>query len=111
MEFVIGAIVLFIAWSFIKAKARIHYANERQAQRDRNATAVNPTLNELMQAITNKINGHIRDTGAKPKMMLIDINVHMLFAQNNAYSAAIFDGIETVPAANIDGGLTWKILS
>ncbi|MEZ8717147.1 hypothetical protein AB6D81_14215 [Vibrio splendidus] len=55
MEFVIGAIVLFIAWSFIKAKARIHYANERQAQ----PTAVNPAFNELMQAITNKINGHV----------------------------------------------------
>lgn len=34
MEIIIGLVVAFLVWSFIKAKARIHYANKLQVERE-----------------------------------------------------------------------------
>lgn len=72
-----------------------------------------PGVAELVRGLQNYIAGYEKETGALPRMVMLDRNVHLLFANAGILreSESYFGKTSIVPAAGIEGGLIWRALS
>ncbi|WP_432745977.1 hypothetical protein ABXJ76_08385 [Methylobacter sp. G7] len=65
-------------------------------------------VDDLLNALDNYINDYEETNGRKPETILLDFNIHIMFAQAGVYKTNRFNGIRIEPIAGIDDGLTWK---
>lgn len=69
-----------------------------------------PSVQDLVRALQNFIAGYKEENGVTPKTVMLDYNVHLMFANAGVYKNGkdYFGNTEIIPVANIEGGLTWK---
>lgn len=69
-----------------------------------------PSAQDLLRALQNYIAGYKDENGFYPKTVMLDHNVHMMFAHVGIYrnGSDYFGETEIIPVANIEGGVTWK---
>lgn len=63
-----------------------------------------------MRALQNYIAGYKDKNGFHPKNVMLDHNIHMMFAHAGIYrnGSDYFGETKIIPVANIEGGVTWK---
>lgn len=66
-----------------------------------------PGVGDLVIALKNYLYQYQEENGALPETVLLDHNVSNLFAEAGVFRNKIFQGVNLVPTANIQGGLTW----
>lgn len=64
-------------------------------------------VGDLVIALKNYLHQYQEENGALPGTVLLDHNVSNLFAEAGVYRNKIFQGVNLVPTANIQGGVTW----
>ncbi|MDN3520704.1 hypothetical protein [Halomonas ramblicola] len=69
-----------------------------------------PSVQNLLRALQNYIAGYKNEHGFHPKTVMLDHNVHMMFAHAGIYRNGnhYFGETEIIPVANIEGGATWQ---
>ena len=69
-----------------------------------------PSVQDLVRALQNYIAGYKYENGFYPKNIMLDHNVHMMFAHAGIYrnGSDYFGETQMIPVANIEGGVTWK---
>jgi len=70
----------------------------------------NPDVNDLLDALDNYINDYEKTHGQKPSSIMLDHNIHMMFADAGIYRTKRFGDVQIIPAANIEGGGVWKAI-
>jgi len=65
-------------------------------------------VDDLLNALDNYINDYEKENGRKPESIMLDHNIHMMFAHAGVYRTERFGDINIIPTANIEGGVTWK---
>ena len=69
-----------------------------------------PSVQDLLRALQNYIADYKTEHGFNPQTVMLDHNVHMMFAHAGVYrnGSDYFGETEIIPVANIEGGVTWK---
>lgn len=69
-----------------------------------------PSVQDLLRALQNYIAGYKNEHGFQPEAVMLDHNVHMMFAHAGIYrnGSDYFGETQIIPVANIEDGVTWK---
>lgn len=78
------------------------------SKKSENNSDASVSVDDLVNALDNYINDYEETNGRKPETILLDLNIHMMFAQAGVYKTNRFNDIRIEPIAGIDDGLTWK---
>jgi hypothetical protein len=68
---------------------------------------------DLLAALKNYISAYEEDNGRPPETVMLDHNVHMMFAEAGIYrnTKQHFGDVNIIPTGNIEGGVTWKAVA
>ncbi|MBT4290057.1 MAG: hypothetical protein HOD92_22255 [Deltaproteobacteria bacterium] len=69
----------------------------------------NSQVRVLLAELDNFISDYKKEHGQKPETILVDHNIHILFAHAGVYKTQKFQDIQLVPMANIRDGLPWRV--
>jgi|GEM_PF-1774021 len=70
------------------------------------------SVGDLVKALQNYIVTYKRENGISPETVMLDHNIHMMFAHAGIYknSKGYFGDTAIIPVGNVEGGVTWKAI-
>jgi hypothetical protein len=70
-------------------------------------------VNDLLVALKNYISSYTEEHGSPPETVMLDHNIHMMFAEAGVYrnTKQHFGEVNIIPTANIEGDVTWKAIT
>lgn len=86
------------------------FSNLFGSKKSEDNSGANPDVNDLLNALDNYINDYEKTNGRKPNSIMLDHNIHMMFAHAGVYRTQRFGDIDIIPTANIEGGVVWKAI-